>query len=330
MLRREPVNRRVPIVIIASRNAEADALTEIEHGADDFLVKPFGHGELTARARAAIHRARTSRAGASVALTGPSSTPPIRHGDIQIDPSRRHVQVKDRPVKLTEQEFQLLYLLATNAGVVFSREGLLSEIWGSDRFVTVRSVDTLVSRLRRRIEPGEHDERRDISTPSAASGINLSTRARFDMKCERLRMARFAGAVALAASAALAAACGGSSDAATVTAPTGTVVTETFNGVVTSRRLIGEQLHRDGPRDPERHAIVDRPSDDDHHGVRNRQPGSTGGTCSFISGGTTQMPAGTTAQLSGTLPASGAYCVAVVDVGNAAGPITYTLTVAHT
>jgi two-component system, OmpR family, response regulator MtrA len=164
MLRREPVNRRVPIVMIASRNAEADALTEIEHGADDFLVRPFGSGELTARARAAIHRARTSRAGAAVALTGPSATPPIRHGDIQIDPSRRHVQVKDRLVKLTEQEFQLLYVLATHAGVVFNREGLLCEIWGRDRFVTVRSVDTLVSRLRRRIEPGEQLRPRYLHT----------------------------------------------------------------------------------------------------------------------------------------------------------------------
>jgi two-component system response regulator MtrA len=163
-LRRDAVNRRVPIVMIASRNAEADALTEIEQGADDFLVRPFGTGELSARARAAIHRARASRAGAAGTPAWLSATPAIRQGDIQIDPSRRHVQVKDRPVKLTEQEFQLLYVLATNAGVVFSREGLLSEIWGRDRFVTVRSVDTLVSRLRRRIEPGEQMRPRYLHT----------------------------------------------------------------------------------------------------------------------------------------------------------------------
>src|SRR5262249_19220984 len=163
-LRRETVNRRAPIVMIASRNAEAAALVEIEQGADDFLVKPFGHGELSARARAAIHRARTSRAGAAVTSAAPAATPPIRHGDIHIDPSRRSVQVQDRPVKLTEQEFQLLYVLATNAGVVFNREGLLSEIWGRDRFVTVRSVDTLVSRLRRRIEPGEEAQPRYLHT----------------------------------------------------------------------------------------------------------------------------------------------------------------------
>jgi len=164
MLRSETVNRRAPVMMIASRNAEADVLTEIENGADDFLVKPFGPGELTARVRAAIHRARAWRGGGAVAAPASAATPPIRHGDIQIDPSRRHVQVKDRPVKLTEQEFQLLYVLATNAGVVFNREGLLSEIWGRDRFVTVRSVDTLVSRLRRRIEPGEETRPRYLHT----------------------------------------------------------------------------------------------------------------------------------------------------------------------
>lgn len=152
-LRHQTMNRRAPIVIIASRNAEHAALTELEDGADDFLVKPFGPGEFAARTRAAIRRSRAARARAAIATDLSFSPPPVAYGDIQIDPSRRHVQVNDDPVKLTEQEFRLLYLLATNPGVVFSREGLLSEIWGTNRFVTVRSVDTLVSRLRRRIEP---------------------------------------------------------------------------------------------------------------------------------------------------------------------------------
>ena len=155
-LRHQTMNRRAPIVIIAARNSEHAVLTELEDGADDFLVKPFGPGELAARARAAIRRSRAARARASVATDLSFSPPPISYGDILIDPSRRHVAVKDQPVKLTEQEFKLLYLLATNPGVVFSREGLLSEIWGTNRFVTVRSVDTLVSRLRRRIEPVDH------------------------------------------------------------------------------------------------------------------------------------------------------------------------------
>ena len=156
-LRHEPMNRRAPIVIIAARNGEQAALTELEEGADDFLVKPFGPGELAARARAAIRRARATRARAAIATDLSFSPPPIAYADISIDPSRRHVQVGGREAKLTEQEFRLLYLLVTNPGVVFSREGLLAEIWGTNRFVTLRSVDTLVSRLRRRIEPGPDD-----------------------------------------------------------------------------------------------------------------------------------------------------------------------------
>jgi DNA-binding response OmpR family regulator len=154
-LRHQPMNRRAPIVIIASRNAEHAALNELEDGADDFLVKPFGPGELAARARAAIRRSRAARARAAVATELSFQPPPITYGDVHVDPSKRHVQVSDRPVKLTEQEFRLLYLLITNPGIVFSREVLLTEVWGTNRFVTVRSVDTLVSRLRRRLEPAD-------------------------------------------------------------------------------------------------------------------------------------------------------------------------------
>jgi DNA-binding response OmpR family regulator len=73
------------------------------------------------------------------------------HG-IEIDPAKRRVRVDGRDVDLTDQEFRLLYLLTTHAGIVFSREALLAKIWRGDTFVTVRSVDTLVKRLRRRIE----------------------------------------------------------------------------------------------------------------------------------------------------------------------------------
>ncbi len=72
---------------------------------------------------------------------------------IVIDVPRRRVRVDSRDVDLTDQEFRLLHLLATHAGIVFSREALLAKIWRGDTYVTVRSVDTLVKRLRRRIEP---------------------------------------------------------------------------------------------------------------------------------------------------------------------------------
>jgi DNA-binding response OmpR family regulator len=160
-LRQQPLNRNAPIVMIAASNALTEALAEMESGADDFLVTPFLPGELAARAKTAIHRSRASRTRETgTAVPAAEASPAVKHGDIQVDPARRHVRIKDRRVTLTEQEFHLLYVLARHAGVVFSRDGLLSQIWGSDRFVTVRSVDTLVSRLRRRIEPdnGDHPQ----------------------------------------------------------------------------------------------------------------------------------------------------------------------------
>ena len=163
-LRQQTLNRHVPIVVITPDTALGAALTEIEHGADDFLMKPFGPHELAARARAAIHRSEASRGQTNGAFARGTAAPPIAHGDIRLDPARRHVGVGERRVQLTEQEFHLLYLLAGHPGVVFSRDGLLSRIWGTDRFVTVRSVDTLVSRLRRRIEPGGQNHPKYIFT----------------------------------------------------------------------------------------------------------------------------------------------------------------------
>jgi two-component system, OmpR family, response regulator VicR len=80
------------------------------------------------------------------------------HG-FDIDPARRSVRVGGRDVDLTDQEFRLLYLLASHAGIVFSREALLQKIWRGDTFVTVRSVDTLIKRLRRRVEPDPAEPR---------------------------------------------------------------------------------------------------------------------------------------------------------------------------
>jgi DNA-binding response OmpR family regulator len=139
-------NRDVPILMLTARREESDKVIGLESGADDYLTKPFGVRELVARARALLRRPRhgTDTAGAE---------PPIHVHDVDIDPARRRVRVSGRDVDLTDQEFRLLYLLASHAGIVFSREALLSKIWRGDTFVTVRSVDTLVKRLRRRIEP---------------------------------------------------------------------------------------------------------------------------------------------------------------------------------
>jgi len=146
-VRNGQTNHDVPILLLTARREESDKVVGLESGADDYLTKPFGVRELVARARALLRRPRQPTSGLE-----PSDAPVRVHG-VEIDPERRRVRVEGRDVELTDQEFRLLHLLATHAGIVFSREALLSKIWRGDTFVTVRSVDTLIKRLRRRVEP---------------------------------------------------------------------------------------------------------------------------------------------------------------------------------
>ncbi|PYR56752.1 MAG: DNA-binding response regulator [Acidobacteria bacterium] len=141
-------NHDVPILMLTARREESDKVVGLESGADDYLTKPFGVRELVARARALLRRPRQT----PIDQVGDDGQAVTVHG-VAIDPARRRVRVDGRDVELTDQEFRLLHLLATHAGIVFSREALLAKIWRGDTFVTVRSVDTLVKRLRRRIEP---------------------------------------------------------------------------------------------------------------------------------------------------------------------------------
>ena len=148
-IRNGRLNADVPILMLTARREESDKVVGLESGADDYLTKPFGVRELVARARALLRRPRHKAAAAGGAE--PAAQVLAIRG-IEIDVPRRKVRVRGREVELTDQEFRLLHLLATHPGIVFSREALLSKIWRGDTFVTVRSVDTLVKRLRRRVE----------------------------------------------------------------------------------------------------------------------------------------------------------------------------------
>ena len=143
-IRRESANRDTPILMLTARREEFDKVVGLDSGADDYLTKPFGVHELMARVRALLRR--------GPALPEAVTDKAVVYNDIQVDPARRRVTVHGREVELTSQEFQLLHLLLSNPGIVFTREALLRRIWSNDTHVTVRSVDTLVKRLRRRIE----------------------------------------------------------------------------------------------------------------------------------------------------------------------------------
>ena len=151
-IRRDSANAATPILMLTARREESDKVLGLDSGADDYLTKPFGVRELMARVRALLRRAAAHGPGQGGA---PSS--PIVYKHIAIDPARRSVRVGDRDVVLTTNEFQLVSVLLSSPGIVFSREVLLSRVWKDQTYVTVRSVDTLVKRLRKKIEANPAD-----------------------------------------------------------------------------------------------------------------------------------------------------------------------------
>jgi two-component system, OmpR family, alkaline phosphatase synthesis response regulator PhoP len=144
-VRRDSANMQVPILMLTARREESDKVLGLETGADDYLTKPFGVREFIARVRALMRRRH--RTDAAVAHRAS-----VTAGALTVDPSRRQARVDNREIELTTHEFELLYLLATNRGIVFSRDALMQRVWGDDTHITDRSVDTLVKRVRRKIE----------------------------------------------------------------------------------------------------------------------------------------------------------------------------------
>jgi len=144
-IRREPHLKDVPILMLTARREESDKVNGLESGADDYLTKPFGMREFIARVRALLRRRRAA-ANASAHQAA------VTVAGLQVDPARRLARLDQRDIELTAHEFDLLYVLASNRGIVFSRDSLMQRVWGGDTHITERSVDTLIKRLRKKIE----------------------------------------------------------------------------------------------------------------------------------------------------------------------------------
>jgi DNA-binding response OmpR family regulator len=152
--RKDGPNVDTPILMLTARDSESDTVVGLESGADDYLTKPFGIRELQARISALMRRHQRASAvhGSATRLTRGTGA-----GQISIDVERREVMVRGEPVELTKQEFDVLYQLASRPGVVFPRAALLQKVWSDDTYVTERTVDTIVSRVRKKIEQDPHD-----------------------------------------------------------------------------------------------------------------------------------------------------------------------------
>ena len=145
-------NQRAGVLMLTARDTEPEKVLGLESGADDYLTKPFGVREFMARVAAVLRRV-------SGGLSEPerASTGIVTSADLTLDPERRQARVRGDLVELTKQEFDILYLLASRRGIVFSRAALIAKVWGGDTYVTARTVDSVVSRLRRKIERDPND-----------------------------------------------------------------------------------------------------------------------------------------------------------------------------
>jgi phosphate regulon transcriptional regulator PhoB len=142
-IRRNASLNRLPILMLTARGEEADRVVGLELGADDYVTKPFSPRELVARVKALLRRVEPAGA----------VDKPIEVGSLRIDPAAYRVTLSGKAVPLSTLEFRLLYYLAARPNRVFTRDQLLDAVWGTERFVTPRSVDVYVRRLREKVEP---------------------------------------------------------------------------------------------------------------------------------------------------------------------------------
>lgn len=134
---------QVPIVVLSARGREDDKIAALDLGADDYVAKPFGVGELLARIRAALRRS------ASVAPGGPV----LRFGRIEIDMDKRIVKVDGEEVHLTPNEYKLLQVLIKHPGKVLTQRQLLNEVWGPNHLDQAQYLRVYIAQLRRKLEP---------------------------------------------------------------------------------------------------------------------------------------------------------------------------------
>ncbi len=134
----------VPVIMLTARGREADRISGLELGADDYVTKPFSPAELVSRVKAVLRRATGKVTEASEA--------PVDYKDLRIDPATREVVARGAPVELTATEFNLLWFMATRPRQVFKRNQLLENVWGFSDYLDPSTVTVHIRRLREKIE----------------------------------------------------------------------------------------------------------------------------------------------------------------------------------
>ena len=147
-LRARPATKRLPIIMLTAKNSEYDRVIGLDHGADDFVSKPFSMLELIARIRAVLRRAEPAQASGDFSL-----------GLLFVSPDRHEVKVGGKDVTLTNKEFELLCLLLRNKGIVLTRATLMDRVWGFESERENRTLDVHTRTLRVKLgEAGSYIE----------------------------------------------------------------------------------------------------------------------------------------------------------------------------
>jgi len=162
MIRRIREWSTVPIIVLSVRDREHDKVSALDAGADDYLTKPFGVGELLARIRAALRRSLQE-----------TPEPLFRSGELQVDLNLRKVTITGKEVQLTPTEYDLLRLLLTHAGKVMTHSQILKQIWGIAYLEQPHLLRVNISNLRRKIEADPSRPRHIITEPGV--GYRLRT-----------------------------------------------------------------------------------------------------------------------------------------------------------
>jgi len=139
-LKTDSATSHIPIIMLTAKAEEIDRIVGLEFGADDYVTKPFSPRELILRINAILRRGKGGEVNDLMSI-----------GQIMLDPSRHHVAVAGKPVRLTSVEFKLLSMLMRRQGRVQARDRLLNEVWGYESIIDTRTVDTHVRRLRKKL-----------------------------------------------------------------------------------------------------------------------------------------------------------------------------------
>lgn len=146
-LKKEPIYREIPIILLTARGEEEDKVRGLEIGADDYITKPFSPKELVARIRAVLRRSGKINGQAQISV-----------GDLMLDTEQHRLSIGDKQLEVSPTEFRLMQFFMTHPDKVFSRTQLLDQVWGRSVYIEERTIDVHIRRLRKILEEHGRDD----------------------------------------------------------------------------------------------------------------------------------------------------------------------------